>query len=132
MINPSPNQADLLVGQRFDASTIIQWRHPAIRVVRQVRHGFNDHAVRAVADSDNLTFLGAFQHTFQAVHFEAGFRAVAAMAFDTRRIENGLDVRGVGHAGFLGSWRQRGFRIFGGNNGGQGQRGSKGQGGQSN
>lgn len=108
LVNPCADQTDLFRRERLDAGLVLQRRHPGIPVFGEMRDGFGDEAVGAVAGLQNRAHLGALEHAGERVQVQAGFGLVAAVALDARGVEDGLHVGGVSHARLGRGRRQRG------------------------
>ncbi len=91
LINPCPDQADLLVSQFFGL-----FGHVTIRVT-DVGDGKYQVTMGAVAGREDGSVAIAFQDTGERVQRKVCrlFGLLTVMAFQAGRVKNGFDVRGV-------------------------------------
>jgi len=122
LVNPGADETNLLGRERLDARLVVQRRHPAILVFRQVGDGLDNEAVRAVTDLDDGPVLGALEDAVECIHVQVCLGFLAAVALHAGGVKNGFDVRGIGYASLGGG----GGQVGGGGGPGNGERGRHG------
>src|SRR5260370_3712301 len=94
LIDPGPNQPDLLFGQRRNLVLVIGWRHEHI-FVTDVRHIVNQHAFRAVADLNDFAVLAAFQSGCERVESQFSLLLFGSMTLDAGLLKDWFDINRV-------------------------------------